>query len=331
MHQEPNPDSAACSIPCNLCGRKNVHQLSLKDRQRSYLRTVICCDCGLIWSDPRSNDDELKDFYATKYRKQYKSIYEPKPKHIHRDAVEAAKRYHFLKGVIKSEDTILDVGSGSGVFVYTLGRLGFDATGLEPDQSHSTYARKALDVPITTGFIQDIQTDVQTPGYNLITLHHVLEHFSDPFENLKIIWELLKPNGHLMLEAPNALDARQDPKNRYHMAHLYTFTPKTIETILQKAGFETVKKSVAPLNGNITLVARKLTDFSPITGEIPGSFEEIKKTLEHHTNLRHFTSSVPYRKAIVHFIKAIREQIAVFGQKNPTHLINKVIAAHIGK
>lgn len=319
-------DPGACSIACNLCGQKNVFQLSLKDRHGRYLRTVICRACGLIWSDPRPSEDDLKDFYATKYRQEYKGIYKPKTKHIHRDAVEAVKRYLFLKKIIKAGDKVLDVGSGSGVFVYTLAKLGFDAAGLEPDQDHSDFARDILHIDVTTGFIQDMDPK---PCYDMVTLHHVLEHFSDPFQNLKTVWAILKPEGYLMVEVPNAQDIRQDPKNRYHKAHLYTFNPETLEEILKKAGFGLVKRKVAPLNGNITFMARKLGSFPEISGIIPGNFESIKKNLEIHTSLRHFTRLTPYQKIAAHFFRAVGEQIAILGKNDPVHLIDQVIARHM--
>lgn len=89
--------STECTIPCNLCGSLSVETLSLKDRNGYYLRTVICKKCGLIWSDPRPAEENIKKFYLKEYRKEYKGITRPKKKHIYRDSKEAIKRYSFFK------------------------------------------------------------------------------------------------------------------------------------------------------------------------------------------------------------------------------------------
>ena len=111
---------AECSIPCNLCGSRIVEILSLKDRKGDYLRTIICKKCGLIWSDPRPADEKIKEFYSKEYRKEYKGLTKPKKKHVYRDAKEAIKRYNYFKEILSKDDSVLDIGAGNGVFVYTL-------------------------------------------------------------------------------------------------------------------------------------------------------------------------------------------------------------------
>ena len=68
---------ASCSLPCNLCGSTQVAELSHLDRDGSALRTVICKDCGLVWSDPLPMD--VAQYYEHDYRLDYKAAYTPKP------------------------------------------------------------------------------------------------------------------------------------------------------------------------------------------------------------------------------------------------------------
>ena len=317
-----------CSIPCNLCGASNIEGLSHKDRNGKYLRTVICRSCGLIWTDPRPKGKDIKDFYSKEYRREYKGIYEPKLKHIYRDAIEALQRYDLMKEVITKDDVIFDVGSGTGVFIYVLRELGCDASGIEPDVGHSRYSAEKLDVPTKIAFVEDIHA---SNSFNIITMHHVLEHMQDPFSILRMTRDLLKKDGFLILEVPNAEDIRQDPHNRYHKAHLYTFNPETLECMGKKAGFNIYKKSVAPYNGNISIILQKSNTPYPISGELPGNFEKIKGILNKHTPLYHFTTSIPYKKFSINAKKAIREHILIKRFIHGKDLVDSIITDRLEK
>ena len=315
--------NTACSIPCNLCGSTTVEVLSLKDRNGDYLRTVICEKCGLIWSDPRPTDEKIKEFYSTEYRKEYKGIIKPKKKHVYRDAKEAIKRFNYFKEILSEEDTILDIGAGNGVFVYSLRKLGYNAKGIEPDESHAQYAREELQIPVSTGFAQEINDE---ESFNVITLNHVLEHLTDPLKELKNISRILKKNGYLVVDVPNAEDIKQDPKNRYHKAHIYTFNPETLVALGKRAGFNVVKKTIGPLNGNIAIIFQKNSEPSDFSGELDGNYSRITKILKKHTTFHHFISPIPYMKIFVNALDAIGEQVAIRKFNNDTNIIDTVVS-----
>ena len=311
-----------CSIPCNLCGGAFVGVLSLKDRKGAYLRTVICKKCGLIWADPRPDDDSIKDYYSKGYRREYKKITIPKKKHVYRHAGEALRRYRFFEDLIEGGTRLLDIGAGNGVFVYCLRRLGHDAQGIEPDENHSRYARKVLETPVATGFASDLE---DRAVYEMITLHHVLEHMTDPLSELNHIRSMLKPEGKLVVEVPNAEDIRQDPKNRYHKAHIYTFNPETLTAMGEKAGFSLVRKSVAPLNGNIAMIFQKNDSTRHRRLNLSGNHLKIMTTLNSNTRFNHYTSLIPYTKVINHVVNAVKEQVAVIAHSNHQDIINRVV------
>jgi transcription elongation factor Elf1 len=71
MQEINDLNSTKSFSPCLLCGPTMVEVRSLKDRKGDSLRTVICVSCGLIWSDPRPDESELKNFYSQDYRLDY--------------------------------------------------------------------------------------------------------------------------------------------------------------------------------------------------------------------------------------------------------------------
>ena len=315
-----------CHIPCNLCGSKDIEVLSLRDRQLQFLRTVICKKCGLIWSDPRPSEEDIRNFYSDKYRKEYKGIYHPKLKHIYRDAKQAVRRFCFLKSVLKKHHKILDIGCGTGVFVYTLRSLGFNGFGIEPDKYYAAYAAGELKIPVTRSFLQDIEVETT---YDVVTMFHVLEHTENPSAILTKIWNLLKIEGFLILEVPNAEDTWQGPHRRYHKAHLYTFNPETIQAIGEKNRFTVHKISVAPYHGNITVIFQKQEKAKIVIEKLAGNYDKIKNILNKNDLLYHFRTSVPYKKFCQNIISAVWEQIVVRKYTTGKELVDSVIRSHL--
>ncbi len=318
-----NENPASCSIPCNICGTGMVEEISLKDRKGDYLRTVICLSCGLIWSDPRPPEGEIRDYYSCDYRQEYKGVYQPELKHIYRDARNALQRYDFLSEILDKNSVILDIGSGAGVFVYALRKMGFNAAGLEPNEGYAKYAVDELRVPVQVGFIQDIEDSTK---YDLITLHHVLEHLYDPLGILRKAAALLKDDGFLAIEVPNAENLTQDPKNRYHSAHLYTFNPETLEHIGQKAGFKVHKRQIAPYRGNIDVIFKKNVNSGQQDNLAPDNYQKITNILNRHTNFRHFTTFTPYKKIMGKALTALEERLAVRKFETGKKIVDDVMA-----
>lgn len=203
--------------------------------------------------------------------------------------------------------------------------MGYDAKGVEPDESHARYAREELQSPIITGFANEINVK---ETFDVVTLHHVLEHMTDPLKELKKISTVLKENGYLIIEVPNAEDMRQDTKNRYRKAHLYTFNPETLIALGNKARFHVVKKTVASFNGNISVIFQKKLNSSYSFNQLANNYSKITNFLNTHTNFRHFASFVPYKKVFANALAAMSEQIAIrkFANKNDKDIIDSVIS-----
>ncbi len=314
-----------CTIPCNLCHSEDIDVLSFRDRRGQNLRTVICKHCGLIWTDPRPAASSIRDFYTIMYREKYKGACIPKPRHILRDTYEALRRYQFILSVLHSGDTLLDIGAGTGVFLYILDKMGYSHTlGIEPDRAYAHFAADCFDINIQNTFLQDFHTEQR---FNIITLHHVLEHLEAPLETLKLIHGLLNDRGYLILEVPNALDQQQDPHNRYHVAHLYTFTPDTLEWMGRKAGFKACITKIAPHQGNITALYQKdcFAETRAMPENLKTNYTTITKTLNAHNSIHHFSSRVPYQKFLINAAKSVAEAIRVFRYENPKAIVDSVL------
>lgn len=106
------------------------------------------------------------------------------------------ENYEWLKYLRATyDDAILDVGTGNGSLLSKFAELGFkNLTGIDPfiNSSRDYGAIKILKKDIF---------DVDTP-YDVIMLHHSLEHMPEPLKALQKVYSLLKPGGRALVRVP---------------------------------------------------------------------------------------------------------------------------------
>ena len=145
-----------------------------------------------------------------------------------------------LKKVLKykKKGSVLEVGSSTGLLLTLFLEAGWDVTGVEPSKKSSEYARNRGIRTINETF----EKAVTLEKYDVIVFNHVLEHLKDPEEVLKKAYGLLKDDGILVINVPNAgsLSARVYKKNWKYLLpeeHLWQFTPGSLRKLLTKQKF----------------------------------------------------------------------------------------------
>lgn len=225
----------ALAEACGICGGTEQQLLATRGRGFIPLVTAVCTGCGLVSHHPRPDAAEVAAFYASRYRVEYKGAIEPKRKHALRAIRGALARMRRLAPLLPPRAAVLDVGASSGEFVYAMARAGFDATGVEPNRGYAEYAAATYGVRLQFG---GFETAEATPGsLDLVTLNHVLEHLADPWDALRRIHGWLKPDGLLFIEVPNLAGVHKQAVNTFHRAHIWNFTPETLEAVAFQAGF----------------------------------------------------------------------------------------------
>jgi len=96
----------------------------------------------------------------------------------------------------------------------------------------------------------------QNDFFDIIALFQTFEHFVNPTQGLAKIKGLLKSNGLLFVEVPDALSIdgvyRGFDPSPYH---LYIYTTTTLKSLLNKCGFQIVSSRI--FDRNIQIVAKK--------------------------------------------------------------------------
>lgn len=133
--------------------------------------------------------------------------------------------------------SVLDVGCATGQFLRIAQRRGWDVAGVELAEFARKLASDRLGAPIAGSL------DELAPGrtWDVVTLHHVLEHIEDP---IGFLGQHVRPRvgRHLLIEVPNfaslasrAHGARwRDLRPEQHLSH---FTPQSLEQCVASAGF----------------------------------------------------------------------------------------------
>jgi len=135
------------------------------------------------------------------------------------------------------DSRILDVGCGRGERLYELALAGFtNLRGVEPFIDHDVSV--APGVTVTRGTLEALDGE-----FDLIMMHHALEHVVDPRATIRHLARLLAEGGVVVLRVPvigkfawrtYGVDWAQLDAPR----HLYTFSENGIAALAASAGLE---------------------------------------------------------------------------------------------
>ncbi|MBW1965364.1 MAG: class I SAM-dependent methyltransferase [Deltaproteobacteria bacterium] len=141
-------------------------------------------------------------------------------------------RVKWLTDTAGVPETLLDIGSGIGVFPCRMKEMG-SAVLCTEENIHSLEFINDLGIKCVKG-IPDYAK------FEMVSLVHVLEHFEDPVSFLKDLKKVLQINGKLFIEVPDAeafewLDKDHDD---FNSCHICSYTVSTLYGVLRAAGFD---------------------------------------------------------------------------------------------
>ena len=273
---------------CAICESDRLGLVADTDSKSGQPLHVFHCEtCGLIQQAPLPDEEELKKYYSTQYRIDYKGIWHPKPKHVLRSARSARQRLDFLVRAGIRPGSLLDIGAGSGEFVTLANRAGFDASGLEPNRGYSEYARREYEAPVETGNLADARG-----RHDVITLFHVLEHLRSPLQVFEQLHALLRPGGRLFIEVPWALSGSISPTNLYFKAHLFYFDVDSLAAAASRH-FEVVASET---NGNLRMLLEPRPCPQPLRLPDPGYAATVRRRIDSHGWIHYLTTGQGWLK-----------------------------------
>jgi 2-polyprenyl-3-methyl-5-hydroxy-6-metoxy-1,4-benzoquinol methylase len=135
----------------------------------------------------------------------------------------------------KNAPSLLDVGSGLGVFVARMKLESWRCSALDPDPEAAAHASRHIGVSALCG---DFMRAQQLAKYDLITFNKVLEHVANPVEMLKRSAHHLLGSGIVYVEVPDGEAAANDGPNReeFFIEHLHVFSLTSLSLLASSAG-----------------------------------------------------------------------------------------------
>jgi 2-polyprenyl-3-methyl-5-hydroxy-6-metoxy-1,4-benzoquinol methylase len=143
----------------------------------------------------------------------------------------------------KATGALLDIGAGTGSFASVMKESDWQVTALEPDPAARDLAEKSHHIRLQDpSFLFDINAD----SIDVITMWHVLEHVHTLKDYLNQFKKIVKPGGILLIAVPNYTSYDAQKYGVYWAAydvprHLYHFSPRSMQTLLNLYGFQLLK------------------------------------------------------------------------------------------
>jgi 2-polyprenyl-3-methyl-5-hydroxy-6-metoxy-1,4-benzoquinol methylase len=215
-----------------------------------------CCGTLLAWA--WRDEEQYQDFYAdiSQFHEGQQET-ERHPTTIARDAEHlhaCRSRVEILRALypqltMNPPVMILDVGAGGGSFVAACKEVRWDAYGIEPCAPLAMWARQN-GRPVEAGGWQDIGGE-----WDVITLHDVIEHLTDPLTCLRYCRVHLHQGGLIVVEMPEwrSAQAEREGLNWRHILpkqHVALFSEWSARALFERAGLS-VEAMVRPLRGSI--------------------------------------------------------------------------------
>ena len=242
---------------CPGCGQEKAQPFHTgEDRLygvKGEFGLVQCDVCRLIYLNPRPALTSIGHLYPDWYT-QHQSL-DRKQNRLRRfiSALLQKKRIKSIERIrrLKQDDRLLDVGCGAGLFLSVVrDHRGVQTTGVELNHGVAARCRtqQGLDVRGGTLLEQEFPGDT----FDVVTMFQYFEHESQPLSVLREARRILKPDGLLIIEVPNAggVLAGLFRGNWLGMdvpRHLVNYTPETLATMVRRGGFEVMGISFQPV------------------------------------------------------------------------------------
>jgi SAM-dependent methyltransferase len=182
----------------------------------------------------------------------------------------------------KPSGEFFEIGCGMGYFLDYARRNGYTVSGIEYAELGVQTCQTKFGLNVQRGSFEELA--LQPDRYDVMFMGDVLEHLIQPLEMLRKAHSMLKPSGVLAAEVPSMFNSitgrlavagmrvlRTKKKMAMPPYHVNEFTPKTLRSMIERAGFRQC------------IIIQRIKPPSAIT--LRGSmFEKIVKKTVHYPN-----------------------------------------------
>lgn len=235
------------------------HYISLKDYSLTQEKFDLYHhqELDMLLTVPKPSNEELGRYYEnTNYLPHTdtrKTLFDKLYQYVKKNAT--ANKVNLLNSLRTETKTVLDIGTGTGDFLWACQKDGWEVTGIEPNQNARKLAQEKLHKVLNNNAINLIYDNLKnlqetkaenSLKFDVISLWHVLEHVPDVENYIKQLRLLLKPNGTLIVAVPNFKSYDALYYGKYWAAfdvprHLSHFSKKAIAKLFGNEKMEVYK------------------------------------------------------------------------------------------
>lgn len=217
--------------------------------EKNGKKIINCINCGFAHVSPLPSQEETENIYKNEYYQI------EKPNYITENVKDKDwwistynRRFDiYEKMLAKNSRSLLDIGSGPGVFLEAATNRGWNAVGIEPNINAAKHTKKLGFNIICEMYNNNLSKKLGK--FDLINLTLVLEHIVNPLDLIILAYEQLNPGGIISIVVPNDFNPFQTILNSHlnfekwwvvpdH--HINYFNMQTLKGCLQKSTFEVI-------------------------------------------------------------------------------------------
>jgi 2-polyprenyl-3-methyl-5-hydroxy-6-metoxy-1,4-benzoquinol methylase len=203
---------------------------------KEVFKILIDEETELLITSPRPDDVNLSKYYESddyiSHSNSHKSVF-TKIYQIVRNYT-LRQKIKLINSFGSKEKTLLDIGAGTGEFLFECHKDGWKVEGIEPNMN----ARKLAEEKTGTKLKTQI-SELGTERYDVITMWHVLEHVPNLTEYVSQLNDLLNSNGTIIVAVPNHKSFDASYYGKFWAAydvprHLWHFSQTSIQKLFAR-------------------------------------------------------------------------------------------------
>ena len=240
-----------CPI-CSSPDKEHLYRQDFHNKAVSLMKTYdveVCTNCGFVYADNIPPQKDFDRYYEvmSKYEYNHKEgvVSEDNLRHF-------SKIVDFLAPLLTDKSSIiLDVGCSTGGLLSIFKSKGYsNIIGIDPSASCARSAKELYGIDVRVNNINNFKS---AGKFDLIVLSAVLEHLSDFGGSMRKIRSLLKDDGLLFIEVPDAerfAEFIAAPFQQFSVEHINYFSRYSMRNFLSVFSFSPVKvvQSASKLN-----------------------------------------------------------------------------------
>ena len=224
-------------IDLGICEVSSIKSYYPKVRDGDDVAVLKCNKSGVIFLSSSSHIDI--SHYEEKKGFSYWTA-EDRKQAVNEGVEDKIRRKELLQNIVANRKW-MDIGTGAGGILDELSSFASKVSAVEPQKS----VRDSLE---KLGY--DVYPNIESvteSDFDIVTLFHVFEHFTNPLEDLKKISQRITSKGKVLIEVPHAndflisfLEHESFKKFTFWGEHLILHTRHSLTRFLEEVGFEEI-------------------------------------------------------------------------------------------